>query len=144
MLSDLIKAGYGIAEDLNCAEMILSGANQVYHLGLDREALKLAAGFGGGMAIEGTCGALTSAIMVLGRLYIQERAHESGRIKELTQELFETYRKTMGEIDCVPLKAMYRNDEIKCRLVIQKAAEVLDEIVAREDLKAIGINPGGK
>jgi C_GCAxxG_C_C family probable redox protein len=135
MLADFIKAGYGIAEDLNCAETILSGANQLYHLGLDKEALKMAAGFGGGMAIEGTCGALTAAVMVLGRLYVRERAHESIRIKELTQELFEAYRKEMGEIDCAPLKAKYRNDEIKCRLVIEKAAAVLDEIVAREDIK---------
>lgn len=140
MLADLIKSGFGIAEDYNCAETILAGANQAYHLGLDKEALKLAAGFGGGMAIEGDCGALTGAIMVLGKLYVKDRAHESGKIKELTKELFEKYRREMGETDCAPLKAKYRNAEVKCRLVILKAAEILDEIVAREDLKAIGIN----
>lgn len=140
MLADLIKAGFGIAEDYNCAETILAGANQVYHLGLDRNAIKLAAGFGGGMAIEGDCGALTGAIMVLGKLYVKDRAHESDMIKELTKELFERYRREMGETDCAPLKAKYRNDEVKCRLVILKAAEILDEIVAREDLKAVGIN----
>lgn len=140
MLADLVKAGFGIAEDYNCAETILIGANQIYHLGLDKEALKLAAGFGGGMAIEGDCGALTAAVMVLGRLYVKERAHESAKIKELTKELFDEYHKAMGETDCAPLKAKYRNDEVKCRLVILKAAEVLDEIVAREDLKAVGIN----
>jgi C_GCAxxG_C_C family probable redox protein len=140
MLADLIKSGFGIAEDYNCAETILAGANQVYHLGLDQNAMKLAAGFGGGMAIEGDCGALTGAIMVLGKLYVKDRAHESDKIKELTKELFERYRREMGETDCAPLKAKYRNDELKCRLVILKAAEILDEIVAREDLKAVGIN----
>lgn len=139
MLAELVKAGYGINEDLNCAEVVLSGANQVYHLGLDKEALKLAAGFGGGMAVEGTCGALTAAIMVLGKLYVQEKAHESTRIKELTKELLDRYQEGMGETDCAPLKTKYRNDEIKCRMVIFKAAEILDEIVAREDARAVGV-----
>lgn len=141
MLADLIKAGFGIDQDYNCAETILAGANQVYHLGLDREAIKLAAGFGGGMAIGGDCGALTGAIMVLGRLYVKERAHESSKIKELTKELFTKYRQEMGATDCAPLKAKYRNAEVQCRLVILKAAEILDEIVAREDLKSVGIDP---
>lgn len=131
MLSDLIKDGFGQDLDLNCAETILYGANKVYNLGLDREALKLAAGFGGGMAIEDKCGALTGAIMVLGKLFVKERAHESNRIKDLTKELFDSYRKAMGDIDCKPLKDKYRTEELKCRMVILKAAEILDQIVER-------------
>lgn len=131
-LGDLIKAGYGIAEDLNCAETILRGANQAYGLNLDDEALKMAAAFGGGMAIGKTCGALTGALMVLGKLTVKDRAHESDRIKVLTRELLGEYRREMGDIDCAPLKAKYRNEEVKCRRVIEKAADVLDRIVERE------------
>jgi hypothetical protein len=40
------------------------------------------------MGIEDKCGALTASIMVLGRLFVKERAHESTKIKELTKELF--------------------------------------------------------
>lgn len=132
MLAELIKNGFGEKEDLNCAEKILWGANNAYNLGLDREALKLASGFGGGMAIEDTCGALTGAIMVLGKLFVVERAHESDKIKELTRELFDEYNKEMKSIDCKPLKDMYRTEELKCRNVILKAAEILDRIVLRE------------
>ena len=132
MLYDLLKQGFGDGMDLNCAEKILHGANQAYDLGLDKEALKLAAGFGGGMAIEDVCGALAGSIMVLGRLFVKERAHESTRIKDLTKELFESYRRAMGEIDCAPLKEKYRTEEYKCRDVILKAAEILDGIVLRE------------
>ena len=132
LLAKLIKDGFAKNLDLNCAETILYGANEAYKLGLDKEALKLAAGFGGGMAIEGVCGALTGATMVLGKLFIRDRAHESSKIKELTKELLDTYQQEMGMIDCAPLKAKYRNEEIKCQLVILKAAEVLDRIVARE------------
>ncbi len=131
MLSDLIRDGFGKAEDLNCAEKILYGANEAYNLGLNAEALKLAAGFGGGMGIEDVCGALTASIMVLGRLFVSRNAHQSS-IKELTQELFDRYRQAMDSIDCAPLKAAHRNEEIQCDRVIQKAAELLDDIVERE------------
>jgi len=132
MLYELLKSGYGEKEDLNCAEKILYGANESYHLGLDREALKLAAGFGGGMAIEDVCGALTASIMVLGKLFVKNSAHESSRIKELTKEFLTSYQKEMGSIECAPLKAKYRTDAIKCRDIILKAAQILDSIVARE------------
>jgi C_GCAxxG_C_C family probable redox protein len=132
MLTNLLKQGFGEKEDLNCAEKILQGANIAYNLGLDKESLKLASGFGGGMAIEDKCGALTAVIMVLGRLFVEDRAHESTRIKDLTKELFEEYRKEMGSIDCAPLKEMHRTEELKCRNVTIKAAEALDRIVKRE------------
>lgn len=132
MLTELMKQGFGEKEDLNCAEKILQGANIAYNLGLDREALKLAAGFGGGMAIENKCGALTASIMVLGKLFVSNNAHESTRIRELTRELFDEYNKEMGSIDCAPLKEMHRTEELKCRNIIVKAAEVLDRIVERE------------
>ena len=135
MLSELLKSDYGKDRDFNCAEKILYGANEGYQLGLNKEALKLSSGFGGGMAIEGTCGALTASIMVLGRLFVKDNAHESTRIKELTKELFEEYRKAMGDIDCAPLKAKYRTEAIGCRDVIFKAAEILDGIIARERKK---------
>jgi len=132
MLSTLILQGYGEKEDFNCAEKILYGANQVYHLGLDQQALKMVAGFGGGMAIESVCGALTASIMVLSCLFVKKNAHESSRIKNLTQELFVNYRKEMNAINCDALKAAHRTDELKCRNVIAKAAEVLDKIIERE------------
>jgi hypothetical protein len=70
--------------------------------------------------------------MVLGKLFVKERAHESEKIKQLTRKLFEEYRKEMGSIDCGPLKKMHRTEELKCRNVILKAAELLDRIVAEE------------
>ena len=132
MLYDLLKSGYGNEEDLNCAEKILYGANKAYKLGLEKEALKLAVGFGGGMAIESVCGALTASIMVLGRLFVQSNVHESARIKELIKELFDSYKKEMGYIECAPLKEKYRKENILCRDVILKAAEILDTIVEKE------------
>ncbi len=132
MLKEMIEQGFGENEDLNCAEKILQGANIAYRMGLNKEALKVAAGFGGGMAIGDKCGALTGAVMVLGCLFVEDRAHESSRIKELTKELFDAYSKEMGAIDCIPLKENHATSELKCRKVILKAAEVLDGMVKRE------------
>ncbi|NLJ59161.1 MAG: hypothetical protein GX339_10000 [Tissierellia bacterium] len=132
MLAELIKNGFGEDGDLNCAEKILGGANIAYNLNLDTDVMRLASGFGGGMAIEDKCGALTAAIMVLGKLFVKERARESEKIKELTRELFDDYKREMGYIDCQPLKEMYRSQELECSNVILKAAEVLDRIVMRE------------
>ena len=135
MLKELIQDGYGIKDDLNCAEAILYGANQVYHLNLNPDSLKLAAAFGGGMAIESICGVL----MVLGKLFVPDVAHKHPEIKELSKELFNTFEKEMGDILCKPLKDNYRTEEKKCRDVILKAAEILDKIVARE-LKSLSEN----
>ncbi|MCX7708805.1 MAG: C-GCAxxG-C-C family protein [Clostridia bacterium] len=132
MLAELIKQGFGEKEDLNCAEKILQGANIAYKLNLDKESLKLAAGFGGGMAIGDKCGALTAAIMVLGKLFVKDRAHESTLIKKLSKQLFDEYAKEMESIDCIPLKQKHATPELKCRNVVFKAAEVLDRIVERE------------
>jgi len=104
----------------------------VYQLDLNPQSLRIASGFGGGMAIESVCGALTASIMVLGILFVKDRAHESSKIKTLTQELFNTYQKEMGVIDCTSLKSRYRTDDLKCRHVIAKAAGVLDTIIKRE------------
>jgi len=132
MLKELIQDGYGIKEDLNCAETILYGANQAYHLDLNPDSLKLAAAFGGGMAIESVCGVLTASIMVLGKLFVPDIAHKHPEIKELSKELFYTFEKKMGDILCKPLKDNYRTEENKCREVILKGAEILDKIAIRE------------
>ena len=129
MLGQLLQQGYAEGKDLNCAETILYGANEAYSLGLDRDDLKVAAGFGGGMAIESVCGALTGAIMVLGRLFVEDRAHASPHLKELIKELLVRYREEMGSIQCDALKERYRTEEKKCRDVIHKAARILDEVI---------------
>lgn len=131
MLYKLLKSGYAEGKDLNCAEQILYGANEAYNLGLDKSALKMSAAFGGGMAIEDKCGALTGALMVLGRLLVEDRGHVSN-IKPLSVELYSEFENRMKAIDCKPLKEMYRTEAEKCNVIILEAAKLLDEILARE------------
>ncbi|HBS58040.1 MAG: C-GCAxxG-C-C family (seleno)protein [Bacillota bacterium] len=132
LLRNLIQEGFGEKEDYNCAEKILHGANQAYNMGLNEQTLRLSAGFGGGMGLGSVCGTLTAAIMVLGALFVEKSAHESKRIKKLTQELLTNFHKEMGHMNCSQLKAKYRTDKEKCLQVLLKTAEILDRIVVRE------------
>ena len=128
----VIDSGVLDALDLNCAEKIVYAADRAYGLNLPKEALKLSAGFGGGMGIMSVCGALTGAVMVLSHLFVEDHAHESDRIKKLTKELFTRYNHGMGAINCGTLKTRYRRADIGCKNVILAAAEILDDIIARE------------
>ena len=131
-LKTLLENGFGNAMDLNCAEKILYGANWAYDLKLSPEALKLAAGFGGGMGVEATCGVLTGSMMVLSHLYVKEYAHESDRLHNLEKEFIAAFQKELGALDCHTLKAKYRTPEAGCSKIIITAGEILDRIVERE------------
>lgn len=135
MLADLIRKGYGNKEGLNCSEKILYGANEVYNLGLDKQALKLASGFGGGMGIEDACGAITGSIMVIGCLFADKNNSKENKTRELAKEFFVRYEDQMGYIDCKPLKEEYSIEGKKCEDLIIKAAEMLDDIIERENIK---------
>lgn len=132
MLLDDVKKYYDKSYDLNCAETILYAANETYGLNLDKKALKTMAAFGGGMAIEETCGALTGALAVLGILFVKDRAHESDRIKELTKDFFEKFRAELSTYNCKRLKELYRNDEERCSNIVFAAAKILNEIIEKQ------------
>jgi len=131
-LLDFLQAGFGKTEDLNCAEKILWGANRAYGLGIRKDDERLASGFGGGMGIGALCGAAAAAVMVLGRIFVKERAHEGGRIKELTGEFLKRFFERMESLDCEPTKEKYRSPVTGCDTVVFTAAEILDDIVSRE------------
>jgi len=132
MLLDKIKKYCNPQYDLNCAETMLYAANEEYGLNLSKEAFKTMAAFGGGMAIEETCGVISGAIAVLGIMFIVDRAHESDRVKNLTKEYIEAFKIKLGTENCKELKEAYRNDEVKCRKIIEEGAVILENIILRE------------
>lgn len=128
-IADIIRNNLSLRENLNCAESILRAANDDLGLGLSPEALRLASGFGGGMNIGHACGALTGAVMVLGFLYVKEKAHESERIKEITRRFIADFEKVYGTIMCEPIKEAHRHPEYKCTSVILTSEELLEELL---------------
>jgi C_GCAxxG_C_C family probable redox protein len=123
--------------DLNCAETIVYAANEEYNMNLNTDTLKSVAAFGGGMAVEDICGALTGSLVVISILFTKERAHESDFIKKLTIEFIEKYKAKLKTFNCKELKILYKTDELRCTVMVEAAAEVLDEIVLREKAQAI-------
>lgn len=134
MIRKFIEEGFGIDEDLSCSETILYAANHVWKLGLDKDSLVMAAGLSGGLYSESICGALSAGSMVLSRLYVKDRAHESPRNGELVRELISEYRTRMGSEMCGILRDKHRTEKEGCRPVIIAAAAVLDTIIDREGL----------
>ncbi|MDV3426467.1 MAG: C-GCAxxG-C-C family protein [Bacillota bacterium] len=137
MLIETVKKYYDKSFNLNCAETIVYAANEEYNLNLNRDALKMMASFGGGMGIESICGAITGSLSVLGIMFVKEKGHESNFIKSLSREFFQRFEAKFGTKDCDQLKAKYRNDEIRCSIMIYKAAEVLDEIIKENEEKRV-------
>ena len=76
MLRDRVKEYY-LEKDYNCAETTLHCINDEYGLGLTDEQIKLASGFGAGMGCGQTCGVLCAGIAALGKLLVDQRAHNT-------------------------------------------------------------------
>lgn len=134
----LIETNHFAGKDLNCAETILAAANETYKWELQAAALRLSAGFGGGIGgQELLCGALTGGVMALSNLFVRERAHESALIKNIIQEYFTLFEKEMGSIECAPLKTTHRTEQDGCKSVIQASARCMDRIVERNKDKLI-------
>ncbi|SET59550.1 C_GCAxxG_C_C family probable redox protein [Natronincola peptidivorans] len=136
MLKEKAEKYYSPECDLNCAEATLYAINDAYDLQLTKDALKMMAGFGGGMAIEETCGAVTGAIAALSIMFVEDRAHEGDRIKSIVKKLFHRVEEKLGTANCKLLKEKYRhNDEEKCKYIVLAVAEVVEEIIQDEAQK---------
>ena len=60
----------------NCSETLLHACNETYQLDISEEDMKIMAGFGGGMFIGSTCGALVGSIAALSKMVCKTKAHE--------------------------------------------------------------------
>lgn len=88
----------------NCAQTVFSLFSE--DLGLDEKtALKIASGFGGGMACAETCGAVTGSYMVIG----MKHGHDSNepeakaRTKQAIQRFNEKFKEKHGSLICKKL-----------------------------------------
>ena len=127
-VADYVKMGKCTEHNLNCAEAMLYGANEAYKLGLDKSALTIAAGFGGGMAKEKTCGLITGAIMVLSIMNVEDVARNSD-IKSITKNFLEEFSEKFGSVDCGILKNVYADNDGKCSSFIFQGAIFLDDFI---------------
>lgn len=136
-------AGWMAAGKTNCAQSVLSAFDE---LGLDREtALKLALGFGGGIAHTGqTCGAVTAAIMVLGLKQGFNPANPKQykeQVNNLAEEFMRRFKEANGSTLCrelmgvdvnTPEGAWAATDKKlyvqKCPNFVKSAVEIVEEL----------------
>jgi len=131
---------------LNCAQSVISTYCEEF--GLDRNlGLKVAMGFGGGMARTGkTCGAVTGVYMILG---LSQRINENNaresieRTYKLIRDFNREFKALRGSLDCKDLikfdlalpeqQAEARDKHIfvtVCPDIVRDAAKIMESLLA--------------
>ncbi len=128
----------------NCSQAVFSSYSEQF--GLDcKTAVKVATGFGGGMRMSETCGAVTGAFMVLGLKFGNTTAEDT-QAKEKTYEKILEFTKLFkarsGSVTCKDLldcdistsegmqKALDSGLFTSiCPKMVQTAAEILEEML---------------
>ena len=138
------KAAAIFKEGFSCSMAVLGAYCEQF--GLDKNlAYKVSSGFGGGMHLDQTCGAVTGAIMVIGLKYGKMKADDN-KAKEKTYELVKRFankfKARYGSIECKALlgcdittsEGMQEARDKKlfstiCTEYVGTAAEILDELL---------------
>ena len=108
----------------NCAQTILRAYAE--ELGLsEKQADKIGANFGGGMKCGSVCGAVTSALMVLGAKGIVEPS----KLNAFRQKMAENHDGYLNCVDLLRANAAKGGDKkTHCDHMIQEAIELIDEM----------------
>ena len=143
-MNNVEKAVEYFQSGFNCSQAVFAAYAE--DLGLAKnDALKIAAGFGGGMRMAETCGALTGAFMVIGLKYgTTDAKDQSGKLKtyELIEKATEMFRERNNSVLCRELlnceistpqgrktasqKGLYKTI---CPKLVRDAAEIVEEIL---------------
>lgn len=114
----------------NCAQAVLCTYHDI--VGLDEDYIKnLGNSFGGGMGnMEGTCGAIVGAGIVLG-LVTKDKTKAARGMKQI-MEKFQTRN---GATRCKLLKGIDSGKRLReCHLCVSDAAEFLEELLDNEEI----------
>ena len=125
---------YFITKDHNCAESALLCISDEYGLGIGPEEMKLVSAYGGGMGCGKLCGVLAGSMAALGRMAVNGRAHTTEGFGPLCAGLVEAFEAGLGSLKCADLKAMYRNDEVRCLKTVELGLEVFEAYVKEKGL----------
>lgn len=128
---------YYLNENFNCAETLLHACNTKYRLGLSEDIMKMMGGFGGGMFIGSSCGALVGCNAALSKMMIKNKAHEElDIIRPAVLRLHHHFRHEAGGHTCVEIKPRLHSTETRCLQTCLCAARAMEKTV--EELQAEG------
>jgi C_GCAxxG_C_C family probable redox protein len=129
------KAGF------NCSESVFRAFCEQYGIDSSPEMLKIASGFGGGMAYkEGPCGAATGAVMAISLLAGRsEPTQDRKPIKELTHEFISQFNQKFGAISCGALNPHEPGSPAQkenCHAITAEAAALLAAFIEAKGLRS--------
>ena len=144
-MSRIEEAVASFKGNFNCAQSILGTYGIEYGINRDT-ALKLATGFGGGMARYGrTCGAVSAAFMIIGLKYgmgIKGDTELKENTYQLIREFSDRFQEINGSVICKELlecdintpegKNYYAQNNLfdkKCLQYVISVAEILEKIL---------------
>ena len=144
-MSRIEKAVSCFKGNCNCAQSILSPFSTQFGLERDK-ALKIATGFGGGMARFGrTCGAVTGAFMVIGLKYgmgINEDIEAKEKTYQIIRDFASRFQEINSSIICKELLGCdinttegidyFKQNELfekKCLQFVKNSVEILEDIL---------------
>jgi len=112
----------------NCAEAILSAANDYYGLGLDDKTIKAIAPFGGGFYLEKTCGFVSGGLAAIGVMFAtDEIPYANPKVIEMAQKWVKAFEERFGDTECKVLK-----DQWFCRELGFEVADLFESVVGSQ------------
>jgi len=144
MSAKVEQAVFLFKQGFNCSQAILAVYGEQFGL-KHKTALKLACGFGGGMRMAETCGAVTGAFMVIGLKHgaiTTEDKSAKQETYELVKEFAKKFKSRNGSVICKELlgcdistpegiKIAQENNLFSslCPKMVQDAAEIIEEMM---------------
>ena len=119
----------------NCAQAV--ACCYCEEMGIDEQTVfELTEGFGLGMGgMEGTCGAVSGAVAVLGRMNSTgnlAKPDSKGSTYQLTRELIRRFRMKNQSTVCRELKGMTTGTMLRsCRGCVEDSVQILDDILEK-------------
>lgn len=124
-------------EKYNCCQAIFLPYSKLF--GIDRDtALKMASGFGGGIARMGeTCGAINAAVMVLGLKYgftNNDDMDKKEKLNEIIRDFIKKFKSSHKNIYCRNLLTedegvTHKMHSDKCATIVEEICNLLDEFL---------------
>lgn len=118
MLKDRVRVHSDAGED--CSRIILQSAAEEYGLDLPETLFSACTGLNGGFGINGLCGGLIAAVMVLGLLF------DADAVKAKRIQFLSTAQERFGALDCGKLSAL--GDGADCCELLEEIAELLQSV----------------
>lgn len=118
MLKDRVRVHSDAGED--CSRIILQSAAEEYGLDLPETLFSACMGLNGGFGINGLCGGLIAAVMVLGLLF------DADAVKAKRIQFLSAAQERFGALDCGKLSAL--GDGADCCELLEEIAELLQSV----------------